>query len=108
MHTIGEVAKRFDATLRALRFYEDKGLIHPTREGTKRLYSDEDVARIENIVGWVRAGLSIDHVRMALEYYDAGNSVGLQTFIAVSLAQIKQRLNRQLAAIERLQQKEAA
>ena len=39
LHTISELAKEFDVTTRTIRFYEEKGLIHPAREGQKRLYT---------------------------------------------------------------------
>src|SRR5258708_1320597 len=46
MITIRELAARHGLTLRALRFYEDRGLIHPQREGRTRLYSEVDAARV--------------------------------------------------------------
>lgn len=108
MHTISQVAKQYDVTLRALRFYEEKGLLAPAREGTARLYSDDDVKRVGLIVVWVRAGMSLKHVKEALKMFDAGNEVGLETYIAVCLSRIKKRLWKQMDAIEQLQKKEAA
>ena len=48
--TIGQLAREFGLTLRTLRFYEDRGLISPTREGSTRLYSQRDRARLATIV----------------------------------------------------------
>ena len=49
LFTIGEIAREFGFTLRALRFYEEKGLISPRRNGNRRLYSMEDRKRLEII-----------------------------------------------------------
>ena len=55
---IGEMARKFNVTLRTLRFYEDRGLIHPRREGTTRLYSHRDVVRLKLILTGRRVGVS--------------------------------------------------
>ena len=44
--TIGDLAREFDVTLRTLRFYEDKGLLNPKREGLNRIYGRRDRARL--------------------------------------------------------------
>jgi DNA-binding transcriptional MerR regulator len=67
---IGEMAKSFDVTLRALRFYEDRGLIHPRREGTTRLYSRRDRARLKLILFGRRAGFSLREVKQMMDLYD--------------------------------------
>ncbi|WP_421854138.1 MerR family transcriptional regulator [Oricola sp.] len=67
---IGELAKEFDITLRALRFYEDKGLLRPRRMGNTRLYSRGDRARLKLILLGKRVGLSLHDVREMLELYD--------------------------------------
>jgi DNA-binding transcriptional MerR regulator len=67
---IGELAKGFDVTLRALRFYEDRGLIHPRREGTTRLYSSQDRARLKLILLGRRVGFSLREVKQMLDLYD--------------------------------------
>ena len=48
--TIGDLAKEFDVSLRTLRFYEDKDLIHPRRDGVTRIYSRRDRARLKLVI----------------------------------------------------------
>ena len=67
---IGEMAKSFDVTLRALRFYEDRGLIHPRREGTTRLYSRRDQVRLKLILLGRRVGFSLREVKQMMDLYD--------------------------------------
>src|SRR6185437_3535893 len=71
---IGEVARNFDVTLRALRFYEDRGLIHPRREGTTRLYSRRDRARLTLILLGRRIGFSLREVKQMMDLYDPKGS----------------------------------
>jgi DNA-binding transcriptional MerR regulator len=63
IHTIGEVARQFGLTLRALRFYESRGLIKPARRGSTRLYGPKDVERLAVIVKAKRLGLSLTAIR---------------------------------------------
>lgn len=67
---IGEMARSFDVTLRALRFYEDRGLIQPRREGTARLYSRRDRARLKLILLGRRVGFSLREVKQMIDLYD--------------------------------------
>ena len=67
---IGDMAKHFDVTLRTLRFYEDKGLIHPKREGNTRLYTQKDVTRLELIMLGRRVGFSLREVKQIMDLYD--------------------------------------
>ena len=61
--TIGELSQEFDLTLRALRFYEDKGLIAPQRRGVTRLYSPQDRERIALIVKGKKLGFTLSEIR---------------------------------------------
>ena len=61
--TIGELSQEFDLTLRALRFYEDKGLITPQRRGVTRLYSPQDRERIALIVKGKKLGFTLTEIR---------------------------------------------
>lgn len=61
--TIGELARECDVTLRALRFYEGKGLIAPARDGSARLYDDEDVRRLKLVLRLKQIGLSLVEIR---------------------------------------------
>lgn len=70
VYRIGELAGEFGITLRALRFYEDKGLIEPRRIGNTRLYSRRDRARLKLILLGKRVGLSLLDIGELLDLYD--------------------------------------
>lgn len=67
---IGELSRQFNVTLRALRFYETKGLLHPQRDGATRLYSAKDVSKLGLILMGRRIGFSLREVKQMLEMYD--------------------------------------
>ncbi|MEE9376120.1 MAG: MerR family transcriptional regulator [Rhizobiaceae bacterium] len=67
---IGDLAREFDVTLRTLRFYEDRGLIRPTRVGTTRLYSITDRERLRIALFCKRIGLTLNDIRKVLELHD--------------------------------------
>lgn len=73
---IGEVAKQFGVTLRTLRFYEDKGLLTPKRDGVMRLYSRRDKARLKLILLGRKVGFSLREVKQMIDLYEpAGANV---------------------------------
>lgn len=61
--TIGELARECDVTLRAMRFYEAKGLLKPSREGTARYYDAENRRRLEIVLRAKRVGFSLAEIR---------------------------------------------
>jgi DNA-binding transcriptional MerR regulator len=67
--TIRQLCTEFKATPRALRFYEDKGLLTPARDGMNRVYSYKDRARLILILRGKRVGLSLQEIREILELY---------------------------------------
>ena len=69
-YRISELAKEFDITARALRFYEDKGLLAPSRQGQNRIYSNRDRARLSLVLRGKRLGFSLDEIREMIELYD--------------------------------------
>ena len=71
--TIREMCDAFDVTPRTLRFYESKELIFPIREGTKRLFTKRDRARLKLILRGKRFGFSLEEIRQLLNLYDAGD-----------------------------------
>ena len=71
---IGEMAKLFDVTLRTLRFYEDKGLLTPVREGSSRLYSRRDRTRLKLILLGRKVGFSLRDVKQMMDLYDPTGS----------------------------------
>jgi DNA-binding transcriptional MerR regulator len=64
--TIGELAREFGMTLRALRFYENKGLINPRREGNARIYNRSDRARVALIRSGKKLGFTLSEIRAML------------------------------------------
>jgi DNA-binding transcriptional MerR regulator len=78
VYKIGDLAREFDVTLRALRFYEDRGLVTPERSGTTRLYSAEDRERLRIALFCKRIGLSLGEIGEILdlhEFDEAGGSM---------------------------------
>ena len=69
-YTISELAKEFGVTTRTIRFYEEKGYIHPQREGNKRLFSAADRVRIQLILRGKRIGLSLQECVEVIDMYD--------------------------------------
>jgi DNA-binding transcriptional MerR regulator len=80
-YTIGDLAREFDVTHRTLRFYEDKGLIGPRREGLNRIYSRRDRARLKLVILGKKVGFSLAEIKEMLELYDLkdGQAAQLQT-----------------------------
>lgn len=70
--TVTELARELGVTARAIRFYEDKGLIAPQRVGNRRVYSNRDRGRLVLILRGKRLGFSLREIREWLELYDAG------------------------------------
>ncbi|MEM6627356.1 MAG: MerR family DNA-binding transcriptional regulator [Pseudomonadota bacterium] len=68
-YTISELAREFGVTPRALRFYEDKDLLHPARDGLNRVYSVRDRARVKLIMQGKRVGFSLADIREILDVY---------------------------------------
>jgi DNA-binding transcriptional MerR regulator len=69
--TISELAREFGLTTRAIRFYEDHGLIAPTREGRNRVYGNRDRVRLKLTLRGKRLGLSLSEIRELIDMYDA-------------------------------------
>jgi len=101
--TIRELARECGVTARTLRFYEEKGLLNPRRQGLERLYSRRDRARLKYVLMGRNVGFSLDEVREMLDLYDVGD--GQATQLSVTLARFRERigrLERQKTEIERV------
>lgn len=72
--SIGELCAEFDVTPRTLRFYEQRELLSPIREGQKRIFTARDRARLKLILRGKRFGFSLESIRQWLELYDLGDS----------------------------------
>ena len=71
LFTIGELAADFALSPRAIRFYEDQGLLAPERVGVQRVYTKRDRARLQLILRGKRLGFSLADIREFLDLYDA-------------------------------------
>lgn len=101
--TISELAKEFDVTSRTIRFYEEKGLLSPTRNGQHRIYDKADRVRLELILRGKRAGLSLDESREIIDMYDRGSSNERQYRFLLDKVNDKQvQLERQIEDIQQL------
>ncbi len=89
--TIGQVAREFNVTHRALRFYEDKKLISPRRVGQNRLYAKRDIARLKLILMGKRVGFSLSDIRDMLDLYDLRD--GQVTQLRVSLSKFDEQID---------------
>jgi DNA-binding transcriptional MerR regulator len=113
---IAELAKEFGVTTRTVRFYEDKGLISPAREGQRRIYSPRDRVRLRLIMRGKRLGLSLDEIADLINLYDVDPSevTQLRQFIEVIharkavLKSQKHDIEESLAEMDRLEKQCAA
>lgn len=71
---IGDLAREFGVSLRALRFYEDRGLLQPRRAGNTRLYSIRDQARLRLVLFGKRAGFTLTEIKRIIELRESGAS----------------------------------
>lgn len=71
--TITQLAEEFQITPRAIRFYEDKQLLQPSRQGLNRIYSRRDRGRLKLILRGKRLGFSLAEIREMLDLYDQGD-----------------------------------
>lgn len=100
-YTISDLAREFDLTTRAIRFYEDMGLLQPLREGPggrNRVYSARDRTRLKLTLRAKRLGLSLTEAKDIIDMYDSPRDTGpqLRKFLAV-LADHKRQLEEQMA-----------
>lgn len=70
-YTITQLSREFGITTRAMRFYENQGLLSPARSGTKRLYSERDRVRLKLVLRGKRLGLTLKEIADILDMYDA-------------------------------------
>lgn len=96
-YTITELAHEFDVTPRAIRFYEDMGLLAPARAGRKRVYSQRDRTRLKLTLRGKRLGFSLQEIRQLVTMYDSDSDTApqLQAFVqalAAHRAQLQQQL----------------
>ncbi|WP_296869323.1 MerR family DNA-binding transcriptional regulator [Tibeticola sp.] len=103
-YSISDLAREFDLTTRAIRFYEDMGLLQPTRSdpgGRNRVYSARDRTRLKLTLRAKRLGLSLTEAKDIIDMYDSPRDTGpqLRKFLAV-LAEHRRQLEEQLAEVQ--------
>ena len=100
-YTITELAVEFDITPRAIRFYEDVGLLTPARAGRNRVYTQRDRTRLKLTLRGKRLGLSLSEIKQLVDMYDSPSDTTqqLQAFLGV-LAEHRRLLEQQREDIE--------
>ncbi len=103
-YSISDLAQEFDLTTRAMRFYEDMGLLQPGRSGPggrNRVYSARDRTRLKLTLRAKRLGLSLTEARELIDMYDSPRDTGpqLRKFLVV-LAAHRRQLEEQLAEVQ--------
>lgn len=103
-YTISDLAKEFDLTTRAIRFYEDMQLLQPAREGPggrMRVYSARDRTRLKLTLRAKRLGLSLTEAREIIDSYDSPRDTApqLKKFLTV-LARHREQLEQQMAELQ--------
>jgi len=111
--SIGELATEFDVTPRAIRFYEDHGLLAPKRAGQRRIYSPRDRTRLKLTLRGKRLGLTLSEIRELIDMYEPGRDERpqLKRFLAVleahkaALLQQRRDIEAQLTELEAFEKK---
>ena len=106
--SISELAREFDITPRAIRFYEDQGLLAPKRDGQRRIYTPRDRTRLKLTLRGKRLGLTLSEIRELIDMYEPGQDERpqLERFLAVleshraSLLQQRTDIEAQLSEIQ--------
>jgi DNA-binding transcriptional MerR regulator len=106
--SISELAREFEITPRAIRFYEDQGLLAPKRAGQRRIYTPRDRTRLKLTLRGKRLGLTLSEIRELIDMYEPGRDARpqLERFLAVleshkaSLLQQRSDIEAQLTELQ--------
>ncbi|MEH6568176.1 MAG: MerR family DNA-binding transcriptional regulator [Halioglobus sp.] len=100
-YSISKLAAEFDITTRTIRFYEEKGLLQPTRAGTSRIYSPAERTKLKLILRGKRLGFTLEQSRDIIAMYDStGSNVEQLQSLARNINQKRQELQVQLNDIK--------
>ena len=111
--SISELAREFAITPRAIRFYEDQGLLAPRRDGQRRIYTPRDRTRLKLTLRGKRLGLTLSEIRELIDMYEPGRDERpqLERFLDVleshkaSLLQQRDDIEAQLSEIQTFEKK---
>ncbi|MDQ6630058.1 MAG: MerR family DNA-binding transcriptional regulator [Pseudomonadota bacterium] len=111
--SIGELAREFSVTTRAIRFYEDCGLLQPQRAGRSRIYTARDRTRLRLTLRGKRLGLKLAEVRELVDMYESRRDTEpqLRSYLAVLArhrSQLEQRLGDLQTTLGEVQAQESA
>ena len=95
IYSIGDMAGQLGISTRAIRFYEDQGMLAPQRAGGNRVYASRDLARLKLILRGKRLGFSLSDIRELLDLYDADRN---------HVEQLRQTLDKGRTRIAELEQ----
>jgi DNA-binding transcriptional MerR regulator len=103
-YSISDLAQELDVTTRAIRFYEEQGMLSPQRRGQERIYSPKDRVALKLILRGKRLGFSLAECKTLIELYDpqAGNKKQLNSMLAL-IAERRRQLEQQLLDIRQMQ-----
>ncbi len=90
-YSIGELSAEFGLSPRAIRFYEDQGLLAPARAGANRVYGKRDRARLMLILRGKRLGFSLSDIRRFLDLYDVDRTKRRQMAVTLELTRARIR-----------------
>src|ERR671937_1378027 len=111
--SISELAREFDVTPRAIRFYESEGLLSPRRDGQRRIYTPRDRTRLKLTLRGKRLGLTLSEIKELIDMYEPGRDERpqLERFLSVlqshkaSLLQQRADIEAQLAELQSFEKK---
>jgi DNA-binding transcriptional MerR regulator len=103
-YSISDLSRELDITTRAIRFYEEQGLLSPERRGLERIYTARDKVSLKLILRGKRIGFSLAECRELIELYDptSGNGKQLNSMLA-KIAERRAQLEQQLLDIQQMQ-----
>lgn len=100
-YSISDLAREFGITTRTIRFYEDKGLLSPRRDGMKRIYDQRDWVRLRLVLRGKRLGFSLDEIAGIIDMYDTEpGEVGQLEYMLGRLTEQRQTLLQQRQDLE--------
>lgn len=101
--SISDLASEFDITTRAIRFYEEQGMLHPKRRGQERVYRPKDRVALKLILRGKRIGFSLAECKNLIELYDTkGNQKQLHIMLEM-IAKRRKRLEQQILDVKQVQ-----